>query len=43
MTQQECREKLKQNIVDTLHLEGVSVDDITDDMILFTEDGLGLD
>lgn len=43
MTNQECRELLKQHIVDTLHLEGVTVDEITDDMKLFSEDGLALD
>ncbi len=43
MTVQECREKLKQDIVTTLNIEGVTANDITDDMLLFSEDGLGLD
>ncbi len=43
MTVQECREKLKQDIVTTLNIEGVSVSDISDDMLLFSEEGLGLD
>ncbi len=43
MTVQECREKLKQDIVSTLNIEGVTASDITDDMLLFSEDGLGLD
>lgn len=43
MTVQEYREELKQRIIDTLHLEGVSVKDISDDMILFSEEGLALD
>ncbi len=43
MTVQECREKLKQDIVETLNIEGVKAEDITDDMILFSEEGLGLD
>ncbi len=43
MTVQECREKLKQDIVSTLNIEGVSASDIGDDMLLFSEEGLGLD
>ncbi len=43
MTLQECKEKLKQDIVSTLNIEGVKAEDIQDDMLLFSEDGLGLD
>lgn len=43
MTIQECKDKLKQDIIDTLHLEDISPEDITDDMILFSDDGLALD
>ncbi len=43
MTVQECRELLKQNIVSTLNIEGITASDISDDMILFSDDGLGLD
>ncbi len=43
MTAQECREKLKADIVQTLNIEGVQPEEITDDMLLFSEDGLGLD
>ena len=43
MTLQECKEKLKHVLVDSLHLEGIRAEDITDDMPLFGKEGLRLD
>ena len=43
MTIQECKTRLKHLIIDSLHLEGVTIDSITDDMALFSPDGLNLD
>ncbi len=43
MTVQECRARLKEDIVETLHIEGITAGDIDDDMILFSEEGLDLD
>lgn len=39
----ELEEKLKQLIIDTLNLEGMTPDDIPTDAALFSPDGVGLD
>ena len=39
----ELKQQLKKLIIDSLALEDISIDDITDDMPLFRDDGLGLD
>ena len=39
----ELLRELKVLVVDALHLEDLSPDDIGDDTLLFAEDGLGLD
>lgn len=39
----ELKEKLKVQIIEQLSLEDVNPSDISDDMALFAEDGLGLD
>ncbi len=39
----ELKQQLKKLIIDSLALEDISIDDITDDMPLFSDDGLGLD
>ncbi|WP_321778461.1 phosphopantetheine-binding protein [Sulfurimonas sp.] len=36
-------QELKNKIIEGLHLEDITTDDIEDDMALFGEDGLGLD
>ena len=38
----ELEEKLKQLIIDTLNLEGMTPDDIPTDAALFSPDGVGL-
>lgn len=43
MTQAELITDLKRAMVAELHLEGVSENDITDDLPLFGEEGLGMD
>ncbi len=43
MTHQECKDQLKILIIETLNLEDITPEDISDDMLLFDEDGLGLD
>lgn len=43
MTLDECKEKLKFLLVASLHLEGIEPSSITDDMPLFSKDGLNLD
>lgn len=37
------KEELKVLIIESLNLEDLTTDDITDDMPLFSEEGLGLD
>ena len=37
------KEELKALIIESLNLEDLTTDDITDDMPLFSEEGLGLD
>lgn len=37
------KEELKALIIESLNLEDLTVEDITDDMPLFSEEGLGLD
>lgn len=37
------KEDLKKQIIDQLNLEEISVSDIADDALLFSEEGLGLD
>lgn len=39
----ELEQQLKQLIIDSLALEDVTVADIDDDLLLFSDDGLGLD
>lgn len=39
----ELEEKLKQLIIDTLNLEGMTPDDIPTEAALFSPDGVGLD
>jgi len=43
MTNKECRESLKVLLVEDLNLENIEPSDISDDTILFGDDGLGLD
>ncbi len=39
----ELKQELKALLIDALNLEDITVEDIEDDMSLFTEEGLGLD
>ncbi|MCR5258321.1 MAG: acyl carrier protein [Desulfovibrio sp.] len=43
MTVQECRDDLRQALVESLNLEGVEPESIADDTPLFGPDGLNLD
>tara|TARA_R110002124_G_scaffold216789_3_gene382488 strand:- start:322 stop:579 length:258 start_codon:yes stop_codon:yes gene_type:complete len=37
------KENLKKQLIEQLNLEDISVEDIADDAVLFSEEGLGLD
>lgn len=39
----ELEQQIKQLIIDSLALEDINIEDIDSDMLLFSEDGLGLD
>lgn len=43
MSDTEIRERIKTVIIESLGLEGMTTDEIGDDMPLFGEEGLGLD
>lgn len=43
MSETEIRERIKTVIIESLGLEGMTTDEIGDDMPLFGEEGLGLD
>ncbi len=43
MSELEIRERIKSVIIESLGLEGMTTDEIGDDMPLFGEEGLGLD
>ena len=43
MSDAEIRERIKTVIIESLGLEGMTTDEIGDDMPLFGEEGLGLD
>ncbi len=43
MTINECCEELKKHIINDLRLEHITLEEISDDSLLFDPDGLGLD
>ena len=43
MTLTDCKAKLKDLLIDSLHLEGLKASDIKDDLPLFDPNGLNLD